>query len=538
VDLEKKLLEVKPFQKEKEEDRQVVKIGLHPKGNKYKRCLSVRKRKMNLQLILILLLAGASIQIEALKNNPSFALRNVKYVGTSSGRDDPQNTINQRQTIQRYEVESIISNIRGGGEVEDDSDSEKPVIMKIMSMFGNTVFGTIFAVSRAVEAGIGALQEEGQSPIGKIFHAMSCMVKATFDKNYEVRGKESYSKQDFSGYLCKAYSVSMPGEDEDKVKIRSGSLSDALSKARSQGRLLVVFVPSSKPKKEMNDQKVIKSLMSTNVFEVAERKARKKEEGGSFMFWSSKYDSAESSVAVKRLKAKKGSGKGKNPILMVVYPSQSMNSSGQVKVAPRVLAQHHCNPPPTAESMAAWLNALRKRHAKQYANMHHELKELELFKERNEGYKSSMKDDMNRENEEKMKEKQRLEEEKAEQEREGKLRQRRESLLEELPDEPEQGAEGVITIAIRFSDGRKGQRRFVGEIEMDKVFNWIDAMFEIEREIIVLTTMNGQKSFSYGEAEGLALEDAGLGKMAAFRLTEKKEEEDNSDNDEEESDEL
>jgi hypothetical protein len=185
--------------------------------------------------------------------------------------------------------------------------------------------------------------------------------------------------------------------------------------------------------------------------------------------------------------------------------------------------------------MAKWLNALRKRHAKQYANMQHELKELELFKERSEGYKSSMKDDKKRENEEKMKEEQKLAEEKAAKEREEELQQRREKLLENLDDEPEQGGEGVITIAIRFSDGKKGQRRFDGEVEIDEVFNWIDATFKLEREAIVLTTMNGQKSFSFGESEGLALEDAGLGKMAAFRLTEKKIDVD-SESDEEDTD--
>ncbi len=459
----------------------------------------------------------------ALKTNPSFVLKNVRLAQSD---DVLMNTVPKQRPTHKESIHFIL-NIRGGS----DDNGEESAVMKMVSMFANTVFGTIFAVSRAIEAGIDALQEEGLSPVGRLFNIMTSMVKATFDKNYEVRGKGTHSQKDFSSYLCKAYSIPMSDKDDDTIKIRSGSLSDALTKARSQARLLVIFIPSAKPKKQPNDQKVIKSLMSSDVSEIAERKARKNEEGGSFTFWSSKHDSAESSVAIKRLKAKKGSGKGKNPILMVVYPSQSMNSSGQVKVVPRVLAQHHCNPPPNAESMAKWLNALRKRHAKQYANMQHELKELELFKERTEGYKSSMKDDKKREDEETMKEQRRLEKEKAKEEREQELQQRRESLREELLDEPSQDAHGTITIAIRFSNGSKGQRRFNDEIKMGEVFNWIDATFKIEREIIILTTMNGQRSFSYEESIGLALKDAGLGKMTAFRLSEKVEEDLENDSD-------
>jgi len=487
--------------------------------------------------ILLVFLAGASVNTEALKpnlnnnnNSPPLAFKLSTRVNDNNRHELYK--LNHKHIIHEQEIQSIIYSIRGG-DVEEDT--EKPIAIKAISIVGNTILGTIFAFKRAIEAGIDAVQDESLSPVGKIFNMMTCMVKAAFDKDYETKGKASYSKSDFAGYLCKAYGVSTPDDDKDSVKIRGGSLSDALRKARSQARLLVVFIPSSKPKKQKSDQKAIESLVSPNVHEVAERKARKNEEGGSFVFWSAKYDSSDAASAIKRLKAKKGSGNGKNPVLMVVYPSASMDSSGQVKVVPRVLAQHHCNPPPLAEPMSSWLNALRKRHAKQYGNMQHELKELELFKERTQGYKSSMKENKERENEEKIMEKKRLEEEKAKKEREEEMKQRRASLLEALPEEPERGGEGVITIALRFSDGRKGQRLFDGETEMVEVFNWIDAMYEIERELVVLTTMNGQRSFSYGKEDGLTLEDAGFGKMAALRVTEQKiEEEDDADGSDEE----
>jgi Skp family chaperone for outer membrane proteins len=317
------------------------------------------------------------------------------------------------------------------------------------------------------------------------------------------------------------------------VKVYAGSFAEALIKARSKARLLVVFIPSSKPKKEPNDVKAIQSIFSSEVSQVAERPARKKQQEGSFSFWSTKFDSNEATTAMKRLKTASkvtsGKGKGKNPVLMVIYPSATMTSSG-VKIVPRVLAQHHCNPPPDAESMAMWLNALRKRHAKQYVNMQHELKEMELFKERQKGFQSSLKDDRKREEEEKLKEKQAAEEEKARKEREEEVKLRRIGILEALPEEPETGSDGVVTIALRFSDGRKGQRRFESDSLIDDVFNWIDAIFKTERETVELMTMTGTKKFSFGDDSSLTLDGAGLGKMAALRVIEKQVEGGDGDN--------
>ena len=479
---------------------------------------------VQIALFVIFLTGTFVIQVEAFR--PNQELINVQAFKPSSldSIKNSKTVLNSSYIIHdRYDV---ITAIRGGAE----DDVSKPLPMKIISMIGNSIFGTVFAVSRAIEAGIDAISDKSSNPVTKMFHIMSSMIKATFDKNYEPKSKESASKNNFGAYLSKVYGVSMDQQDDkaESVNIRAGSLTDALVKARSQARLLVILIPSSKPKKQPNDRKAIESIVSSDVYEVAERRARKKEEGGSFAFWSSKFDSNEATAAIKRLKARKGSSSGKsgkNPVLMVVYPSTSMNSSGQVKVVPRVLAQHHCNPPPDAESMTKWLNALRKRHAKQYANMQHELKELELFKDRQSGFKSSLDDDRKREDEERLKEQRAAEEEAARKEREEEVKQRRKELLEALPEEPEKGSDGVVTIALRFGDGRKGQRRFGAETMVDEVFNWIDAMFKTERETIELMTMNGKKTFSFGDNGSTTLVDIGLGKMAAFRVIEKEVEE-------------
>jgi len=353
-------------------------------------------------------------------------------------------------------------------------------------------------------------------------------------RSLAVRGGAS---EELGSYLSTAYGVKVDDE-EQQTAILGGTLTDALREARSQARLLVVYIPSSKPghgKKGGSDRTAIKSLLSQEVSTVAEKKARKKVKSGSFILWAAKAGSAEASVSAKRLKVKPPKGE-KRPTLMVVYPAQAIGAGGVPKVAPRVISQHHCNPPPNEENMAVWLNTLRKRHAKQYAAMQLEKKEMEYFKERQKGYASSVQSDVQRQEDEKRAEKERRAEEKAEKERLEQLKIRRKELKESLPDEPEQGAEGVMTIALRFTDGNSGRRRFTTDTPVSTVFNWVDGVFEMERETVILTTMNGQKTFNWDDDSDTILSDTGLGKMAGLRVSVKEagDEEEEEDQEEEE----
>ena len=191
-------------------------------------------------------------------------------------------------------------------------------------------------------------------------------------------------------------------------------------------------------------------------------------------------------------------------------------------MVPKILAQHHCNPPPGPEAMAAWLNALRKRHAKEYAGMQHQIREEALAEERAHGYGRSRKDDAEREEREMREAEEAAAREEAEKLRAEEMERRREELLGALPEEPPAGGPEVVTIALRFADGRTGQRRFDNSVGIDVVFNWVDAVYGIEREKIELSTMNGQKRFTYMEdgAENRALKDVGLGKMTGLRVVE------------------
>ena len=189
---------------------------------------------------------------------------------------------------------------------------------------------------------------------------------------------------------------------------------------------------------------------------------------------------------------------------------------------PKLLAQHHCSPPPSAVSMAQWLDELRKRHTKQYAKLQKERLEAELYKERKEGYQESVKSDEERKIREKKEEEERLAKETAEKERQATLERRRERFLQSLPEEPEQNVKDAITLSIRLADGRSGKRRFPRETELSMIFTWVDASFQVERELLVLTSMNGKQTFSWEDTtDNKTLKDAALGRMVGFRVSEK-----------------
>lgn len=349
---------------------------------------------------------------------------------------------------------------------------------------------------------------------------------------------------DFGYYLAEAYEVD-DQRNSGKTKgpiILGGSLQDALEIARQQARMLLVFIPSERPKGERGglsffggkkgsaeteekDKVALESLLSNEVGKAANKKARKKQgdsnDLGSFAIWGCKSGSAEATTAIKRLKVKETSVKGeKRPILCAVYPA--VGAMGSDKISAKVLAQHHCNPPMKAASMASWMNALRKRHGKQYQNMQTELKELQLYQERKEGYVDSVQSDNERKLKEAQEEAERKAQEIKEAARQAEIDARRQELQQSLPEDMKNGS-NVKKIAIRFPDGRSGQRGFASDQPLSMVFNWVDAMFEIERETVVLTTMNGKQTFSWDDDEtksGKTLEDVGLNKMTAFRVTE------------------
>jgi len=256
---------------------------------------------------------------------------------------------------------------------------------------------------------------------------------------------------------------------------------------------------------------------SGKVAKAVNKMARKKGEEnlGSFLIWGCRSGSSEAVTAIKQLKIKAKSTTGKKrPILCVVYPAQDGSP-------PKVIAQHHCNPPLKADSMASWMNALRKRHSKQYQDMQKAYKDFQYDLERREGYKSSIQSDNERRLKEENEEVEQKKEELKEALRQAEIDARRKELQDSLPEDVKTG-ENVKKVALRFADGRTGQRGFASDQPLSVVFNWVDAMFEEERERVVLTTLDGKKRFCWNEKDlvNATLEDAGLKKMTAFRVSE------------------
>jgi hypothetical protein len=180
--------------------------------------------------------------------------------------------------------------------------------------------------------------------------------------------------------------------------------------------------------------------------------------------------------------------------------------------------------------MVSWMTSIRKRHVNEYKKMQNEQKELELYKNRQAGYKESLLTDKERLKNEAKEAAQQKAKDEAEAAYQAAIIERRKGLLLSLPEEPKGGGgpQQIKKIALRFADGRKAQRNFAPNTPLCEVFNWVDAMFEIEREKVVLTTQNGKQTFCWEETEegvsstnGRTLEELELTKMTAFRVTEK-----------------
>ena len=329
---------------------------------------------------------------------------------------------------------------------------------------------------------------------------------------------------------------SLYGLKKSETLILGGTLMEALRQSRSKARLLIVFLPSSKPKSKSSskslsksssssssyDKTSIQSLLSDEVRQVCESKK------GSYYIWTSEYGSIEGAKAMKMLKPTKVSKQ--TPILLVAYPS--MKKQYNHKILPKVLAQHHCNPPPSPISLASFLKALRKRHAGQIKAMRHWLREMEYQNERQMNYQESMVLDTKRKDKERLEKEEKERQMQQEKERLIILDQRRSHFLESMNDEPEAGTgtgtgtDSVITVAFRLADGRNAQRRFHSNENMDIIFNYVDAHFLWDRECLSVTSMRGDNKISWEESQTMTIaEYAGsTTNMLGLRISMQKEE--------------
>jgi UBX domain len=463
------------------------------------------------------------------------------------------------QSQPRQKPTTVALKLRGGDSDDESDDYNDPAVAVakpsggLIKTVGALVFFPVFAAGRALWAIFDYQGEEGSTIVGRFFGTLGHMWRSAFFPSSSQKRQVSlhsvtrpmgqdideieadiqrYKKMkqrvvtaqdasvDYGTQLADMYGV-VDGRKgaEHSTRVLDCSFQEALQHARSRARLLLVYIPAQKPsKKASTDKEALKGLLSPQVSEIAEQRARKSEATGSYIIWTTKPGSSEAATVMQRLKVQEKDAQGnKRPILAIVY------ATGSPRLVPRLLAQHHCTPPPAPQTMAAWLNAMRKRHAKQYKIMQDDLKEVEWYKERTQGYKASMQSDKDREERQEREEQERLAREEAERARLEAIVKRRTVLLETLLEEPDKEYKNIRTIALRFADGKSGQRRFPDSTTLEAVFNWVDAMFALERERVVLTTMNGSKSFRW-EDRDQALSSTGLARMAGLRVSEAKDE--------------
>jgi hypothetical protein len=217
---------------------------------------------------------------------------------------------------------AILAGFQGEDDQEVDEDDQPPdVVTKVLN-----------TLKRMIKAAFARPQEESEdedaAAVKSVIKASKKLKKKTVEESEDEESEELASSSssppaDFGTYLSKAYGVT-DERDESGPTILGGTLSDALKVARSQARLLVVLIPSAQPKKVKSDKEAIESVLSLEVAQAANKRARKNgEETGSFLFWGAKTGSSEATAAIKRLKTKATSSKGeKRPVLSVVYPAQ------------------------------------------------------------------------------------------------------------------------------------------------------------------------------------------------------------------------
>jgi hypothetical protein len=295
----------------------------------------------------------------AIGSSSSLAERYSKIFAVRGGSDDEESGNSEDEEEDVEENADDEDEIPSGIDVSDLLDKVGFITKKTLDLVGKVAMSTAKAFQRAIKAGLEGDEdaaEDFEEPvlvsIKKVFHTLQRMIKAAFtfstgdeeetvastsesddyeeeepdDSGEPVKSFASKTSQsDFGAFLSKSFGVT-DERDESGPAVLGGTLSNALQEARSQARMLVIYLPSGRPqqkKKGDKDQLAIESLLSSEVADAANKRARKSgEETGSFVFWGAKAGSSEATSAAKRLKAKATSSKGeKRPILMVVYPA-------------------------------------------------------------------------------------------------------------------------------------------------------------------------------------------------------------------------
>lgn len=174
-------------------------------------------------------------------------------------------------------------------------------------------------------------------------------------------------------------------------------------------------------------------------------------------------------------------------------------------------------PSKNAKSTAAWLQDVRDRSEQTLERLATAVREKTWAKERTTGYATSIEQDLKREKKAAARQAEIAAEMQRKAAHQEMILERRKVLLAQLPEEPSSGG---ITVALRWTDGTKGQRRFASDgTTMGTLFDWVDAVYGIERERVQLQTLTGSHRLRF-ESDRETLLATMKKDMIAFRITE------------------
>jgi hypothetical protein len=317
--------------------------------------------------------------------------------------------------------------------------------------------------------------------------------------------------------LAQLYDVPYTEHSDNNVTTHLfGSFAMALERAQHEARFMVVLLlPAHFEKMPPEARTVMQSFLSNTVARVAQEPPPSRgttastgssdNSWSSFFLWTASFGSGDATAVLSRVKGVDVSHvKAKRPMLLVLYPAPSLQPNGKLRALPKLVAQHHCRPPLSAKKMATWLKKLRRRNYKIYAKLQHLVRESQQAQERVSNYQGSVVADQTKKQRQEQERLEKQNRERAQQQHMEKVQQRRVQLLAALPDEPPATTtSAVTTVALRFvSKGQTSQRRFdTSTTRLVDIFNWIDAVFELEREHIVLQTMNGQETYDWNTCQ-------------------------------------
>ena len=283
----------------------------------------------------------------------------LKHLKIRGGSDD-----NDEEEVEEFE-ENVIEEIEG--DMSSVMSTVNSITKRFVIVLGKGIIAATKAGGRAVKAafeGDDIVEDEEEEPPSLMTRTMrtlkrmwvaawtipdaddkvpsplaTTVVKKSKRREVTIAEEKELSIRDFGSFLEESYSVSVDRGDKP-TPVMGGTIGDALREARSKARLLVIFIPSARPgrgKRKTPDHEAIISLLSPEVALVAEKRAKKKIDSGSFVLWGAQASSPEAVTAIKRLKAKQSSSKGdKRPVLVVAYPAQ-VSSTATVSRCPQRL---------------------------------------------------------------------------------------------------------------------------------------------------------------------------------------------------------